>query len=299
MDQIKQKKTTEILRMIVQIVFFLVFPSAFASAFSAVKDVFAAFAAQEPLTLTPFGKILIFLIAFTAIFGRFFCGYACAFGAAGDWIWKLSQLIRQKTGKKFPAIPGSIRKSESCAQKVSGNEKKSANNAQKLLQCGKYLILGIILILCFMGQSEVVNQNSPWTVFSLLRSGKLPGKEMIPAVILLVIIIAGMAVCERFFCQYLCPLGAVFSVVPVLPAGALKRHEETCIPGCSLCARGCPVSLKLGTEEIREGECIRCNRCIAGCPRGSISGGLPVSTASHVLVIVQAAALLLVLKFVI
>ena len=279
MDRVKKKKVYDLLRLAVQIVFFIVFPSAFASAFTSVKEIFAAFSKGAELSWTPFVKTAVFLLAFTIIFGRFFCGYACAFGSLGDWVYKVSAFIQKKTGKKIPGIP---------------------KQAVKYMQCLKYLVLSAVILFCYLGHSSDVNQNSPWTVFSMLISGKLPGQEYIAAGILLILIIVGMAVQERFFCQFLCPMGAIFSLLPVLPTGQLVRDTEKCIHGCSICERGCPVALKLNENDMRDGECIRCNKCIAYCPRGSITAGhMTFDAASPVLVVIQAAALLIVLKFVI
>lgn len=279
MDRVQAKKRTELLRNIIQVVFFIVFPSAFASAFSAVKDAASAFSEGAPLSFTPFAKIFLFLLAFTVICGRFFCGYACAFGTLGDAVYQLSQFVQKKAGKKLPKIP---------------------KNAVRHLQLMKYIVLALIFVLCFLGYSENVSKNSPWTVFSLLMKLKLPAGDMIAGIVLLLLVIAGMAVQSRFFCQFLCPMGAIFSILPVLPTGQLVRDSENCINGCSICERGCPVGLKLGENELREGECLRCNKCLAMCPRGNIRLKLSaLDPASPVWVAVQAAVLLLVLKFVI
>ena len=279
MDRVQTKKKTELLRNIIQIIFLIVFPSAFASAFSAVKEAASAFSEGAALTFSPFAKIFLFLLAFTVIFGRFFCGYACAFGTLGDAVYQLSQFIQKKTGKKLPRLP---------------------KKAVRHLQLMKYVVLGVIFVLCYLGYSGDVGKNSPWTVFSLLMKLKLPTGDMIAGIVLFLLIIAGMAIQSRFFCQFLCPMGAIFSMMPVLPSGQLTRDSENCIKGCSICERGCPVQLKLGENDLREGECLRCNKCISMCPRGNIKlSHFAFDPANPAWVIMQAAVLLLVLKFVI
>ncbi len=279
MDRVKQKKQTELLRNIIQIIFFFFLPSAFSSAFAAVKNAASVFSEGAPLSLTPFAKIFLFLLAFTVICGRFFCGYACAFGTLGDAVYTLSLWIQKKTGKKLPQIPAVW---------------------VKRLQPVKYLVLALVFILCFTGFSEEVNKSSPWTVFSLLVALKSPAGDLAAAGILLGLIVIGMAVQARFFCQFLCPMGALFSLMPVLPTGQLSRNDKECIKGCRICERGCPVRLKIGENDLREGECVRCNRCITACPRGNI--GLKhfmFGAADPIFVLFQAAVLILVLKFVI
>lgn len=279
MDRVKAKKKTELLRNAIQIIFFFIFPSAFSSAFASVKEIGASLSEGAPLTFSPFAKTAVFLLAFTVICGRYFCGYACAFGTLGDGVYQLSQLIQRKTGKKIPRIP---------------------SRAVRYMQLLKYVVLAGIFVLCFLGYQGDVNKNSPWTLFSVLMSLKKPSADMIAAGVLLLLIIIGMAVQSRFFCQFLCPMGALFSLMPVLPSGQLVRDEESCIHGCQICERGCPVRLKFGVNDLREGECVRCNKCLAMCPRGNIGlKHFPVSAADPVWVIFQGAVLLIVLKFVI
>lgn len=279
MDRVKARKKTELIRNIIQLFFFFIFPSAFSSAFAAVKETAASLSQGLPLAFSPFARILLFLLAFTVICGRFFCGYACAFGTAGDAVYMASQFIQKKTGKKLPKIP---------------------QKAVRYLQLVKYLVLAAIFVLCFMGEQETVNQNSPWTLFSVLISLKSPSSDMAAAGVLLLLTIAGAAVQSRFFCQFLCPMGAVFSLMPVLHSGQLVRDSENCIHGCSICERACPVSLKLGENDMREGECIRCHKCLHACPRGNIKLKMSVfSPDSTAWIVIQAAVLLLVLKFVI
>ena len=87
---------------------------------------------------------------------------------------------------------------------------------------------------------------------------------------LLVLILLGMAVQPRFFCQFLCPMGAVFALLPVLPFARLHRQSDGCIPGCNACKQQCPVCLKLEETSLRSGECIACEACVGTCPKQNI-----------------------------
>lgn len=245
-----RRKQATILRCLVQVLFFLLAPAVFSSAFAGVKEVFSAFSSGALLEWSSFTAILVLVLGFTVVFGRFFCGYACAFGALGDWIYSLSAFIQKKCHRRLPKLPAKV---------------------QRGLQWVKFVVLAVILLLCVLGKQEAVNGNSPWTVFSLLRSGHgIPAGYGV-AIVLLVIILLGMAVQERFFCQFLCPLGAIFSLLPVLPTGQLRRAEGGCLAGCSACEKNCPVTLKLERNSLRSGECVSCGRCGNTCPRGNVS----------------------------
>ena len=58
---------------------------------------------------------------------------------------------------------------------------------------------------------------SPWDVFSMLHAGNFRLSSYTPGIVLLVLILVGMFFEERFFCRFLCPMGAVFSLLPILP----------------------------------------------------------------------------------
>ncbi|WP_371225645.1 4Fe-4S binding protein [Roseovarius sp. 2305UL8-3] len=74
------------------------------------------------------------------------------------------------------------------------------------------------------------------------------------------LLIAGLFV-ERFFCRYLCPLGAALAI----PARMrmfdwLKRYRECGAP-CQTCANQCPVQAIHPTGEINPNECVNCLHC--------------------------------------
>ena len=135
----------------------------------------------------------------------------------------------------------------------------------------KYLVLAGIVVLCAAGVYGKLSGTSPWEVFSRLTALRLPPEGFGVGILLFVLILIGMAVHPRFFCQFLCPMGAVFALLPVLPFAQLHRDGEQCIPGCNACANHCPVSLKLDEASLRSGECIGCEACVGICPRENIS----------------------------
>lgn len=236
-------------RIIVQIIFFFAAPALFAQSFGGIKEIFTAFGQGQPLSLSTFVIRLVILCIVTIIFGRIFCGWACAFGAIGDWIYQFVHFLLGKIGVKLPQIPDRV-----------------LHYMQKI----KYLVCVLILGLCFAGQSAIVTKYSPWTVFSLLTARNFALASYVIGIFLLLLIILGMILQERFFCQCLCPMGAIFSLLPEIPPLSMKRNQENCIPNCQLCRKNCPVSIKVQENSIQEGECIRCGRCMQGCPKQNI-----------------------------
>ena len=119
-------------------------------------------------------------------------------------------------------------------------------------------------------QEKLLTGASPWEVFSRLTALHLPPEGFGVGIGLLVLILLGMAVQPRFFCQFLCPMGAVFALLPVLPFARLHRQSDGCIPGCNACEQQCPVCLKLEETSLRSGECIACEACVGTCPKQNI-----------------------------
>ncbi|MBI5166034.1 MAG: regulatory protein NosR [Magnetospirillum sp.] len=75
-----------------------------------------------------------------------------------------------------------------------------------------------------------------------------------------VLLAAGLFV-ERFFCRYLCPLGAALAIPARLRMFEwLKRHNE-CGKPCQRCANECPVQAIHPDGRINPNECISCLHC--------------------------------------
>lgn len=251
--QLKKKKAKQqrLVRAVIQLIFFISMPSAFVAGFSGVKYIFNQIGTGSVLEKNSFLLTLIGLCGFTVFGGRFFCGYVCAFGSLGDFVYWGSGLVQTKVLKR---------------KKQYSPPEGMFSLAQKL----KYLILVLIVILCTMGVYSSFSGISPWDIFSQLTAGRLNLNGYITGLILMILILAGMAVQERFFCQFLCPMGAVFALLPVFPVSILKRDEPNCAKGCTACQKKCPVHLRLDEDSLRSGECIRCGKCSGVCPRGNI-----------------------------
>ena len=276
----RQKKTLMYkgTRTAIQIMFFILAPSLFTEAFGGIKSIFQSFSAGQVLEYNSFVKTLVILCGFTILTGRFFCGYACAFGAIGDWIYALSQYIQKVIGKKK-------------GKKVRLPD--ISKTLQRRLQWIKYGILAIIVILCAMGVYGSLHGWSPWDVFSMFRAWNLRLSGYAVGVILLILIVIGMAWKERFFCQFLCPMGAVFALLPVLPWTKLNRERENCLKGCSVCERNCPTAVSLEKDGFRDGECIRCNRCTENCPKRNIGTSISSWKGNEIWSLILEAVLLL------
>ncbi len=87
------------LEVFIRAVFFVLYPALFSTAFTGVKMLVGQVAGKKALEWNTFVMTLVILIIFTICFGRFFCGFLCAFGSYGDCMYVLSSALRKKCKK--------------------------------------------------------------------------------------------------------------------------------------------------------------------------------------------------------
>lgn len=236
-------------RVAVQAVFLLLAPSLFNAAFNGVKYLFTQLGVNGPVAATSFLVLLVGSVAFTIVFGRFFCGYACAFGTVGDWLYGAFEFVRAKTPIPRPRFSPRL---------------------VKILSAGKYVVLAAICAACFFAVWPEVSGYSPWVAFAGIIDGSLDGVAGL-SIILLGLVAVGMIVRERFFCQFLCPMGAVFSLLPMLRLSQFKRIPGHCARNCGRCHDVCPVDIWPDAESPLHGECISCGKCADSCPLSNVN----------------------------
>jgi polyferredoxin len=252
----------QIIRHACQLAAFIIYPGLFVSVFLAVKDIYTAlisgkfaWSVQAP---SVFLIIAVFLV--TIIFGRFFCGFICSFGAMGDLMWFISSHTLKP---RF----------------------RVSSQADRIL---KYLKYAVLLVIVLIGWTFAVfdfdGYSSPWTVFAMaasVKSWSQPTFLLTVGALLLLIIIAGSLLIERFFCRYLCPLGALFCLTSRIRLFRIRKPRRKC-DKCSLCTYKCSMGIPLGeTDIVKSGECIDCFACTDVCPKGNATANqAPIVTAA-------------------
>ena len=161
----KKQRKVRLIRAAIQLIFFIAAPSLFSTAFAGIKSIFLAIGGQQSVTWNSFLDITALLLIITILFGRHFCGYACAFGSLGDALYELTAFIRAKCfGKK----------------KKHGYPEEWVHRLQKV----KYVILAFLLLSCITGFYSKLQGMSPWDVFSMLTTGRLPKSTYIVGTVL-------------------------------------------------------------------------------------------------------------------
>lgn len=192
---------------------------------------------------------------FGTLFGRFVCGWLCPFGLVQDLLGKIPVPFKRKT------LPG-----------------------HKILSYLKYLVLLILVILLPMFVRSAMGQGEPWFCAYLCPSGTLfagipllalkgdlrgfIGGTFFWKLGVLIAVLTLSTVVNRPFCQYLCPLGALYGLFNPI---ALYRYkvEEHCVD-CGACQKACPFDIDV-SQTPNSAACIRCGACQKACPAGAIT----------------------------
>ena len=252
-----------IARAAVQLVAFILVPGLFISVFSALGAIWKSILSSTFRFDEQAANILLLAVVFivTAVWGRFFCGFICSFGALQDLLWL--------GGRHLPFRPV-------FSQKVD-----------RVLKYLKYAVLLFIVIGVWTFGITGDTVWSPWTIFGMYASPwkGVPSQAMFLSVggLLLLLTIIGSLLIERFFCKYLCPLGALFTLASHFRVFKLKRDSASCSGSCRVCSRKCSMSIPLYQyDKVRSGECIDCMKCTTACARGNINAE-PVAAVSGTL----------------
>lgn len=197
-----------------------------------------------------FGGAVTFLAAFAAaavlsvLIGRFFCGWLCAFGTFNDYVYLISGKIFKK---KF----------------------KIARSVDEKFKYLKYVVLICIIIFIWTFNLSPKYNINPWDAFAQLPQIGTVAPQIPIAFILLALITIGAMFIERFFCRYLCPLGAILSIFSKFKIMSISKPSEKC-GNCQLCTRNCPMGINLSKiETVDSGECISCFKCVDVCHRSN------------------------------
>lgn len=219
----------------------LVFLGWYANAQLSVVNLMALFGALvtgfswQAFLLDPLTFILWFSLAAALIFwGRgAYCGWLCPFGALQEITNKIARAchIPQWT------LPWGLH--------------------ERLWPLKYMIFLGLFGVsLMSIDQAEQYAEIEPFKTAIVLKFVRAwPFVAYVAA-----LLAAGLFV-ERFYCRYLCPLGAALAI----PARMrmfdwLKRYHECGAP-CQTCANECPVQAIHPTGEINPNECVNCLNC--------------------------------------
>ncbi|GIR09727.1 MAG: FMN-binding protein [Alphaproteobacteria bacterium] len=186
---------------------------------------------SDPLLIV----LMSYVIVTFFVWGRgVFCGWLCPFGALQEIIANIGKFLKIKQIK------------------IPEKYNKTSLNI-------KYIILLTLFITCFIAPN-FLNLGSEIEPFKTAISMKF-NREWYYVIYAILLLAVGLFI-ERFFCRFICPLGAFMAIGGKLRIfnSFLKRRNE-CGSPCKLCSNECPIDAIEKNGKINMNECFYCLDC--------------------------------------
>ena len=209
-------------------------------------------------------------IGLTLVVGRFFCGFACPLGT-----------INQATGWV-------ARRGLNLAGRVEANRHRRP-------QAWKYYFLAFLLALAFMGSVQtgiidplpLLHRSVNLALFPLADNGlgvlsdepRFYASAWLIGVVFLTVVGLNL-VLPRFFCRFVCPLGALFGLLGRFSPWRIGKTSDKC-GDCCICEEYCEGACRPSGKFIA-GECVMCMNCLHRCPAGRVTFAGKPSAAGEV-----------------
>lgn len=198
-------------------------------------------------TRTPY-YLLGILLLFGLMLGRTICGFLCPAGLLQELLYKI----------KTPKL--------------------KKNSYTRVFSYTKYVILValVIVIPMFINSPTFCKYICPVGTFEggiglLSNPNNTDYLAMLGSIFtwkfaVLVVIIVLCIFIYRFFCRFICPLGAIYGFFNKFALIGIKLNKDKCTE-CGLCVSQC----KMDIRHVGDHECINCGECIPVCPTKAIS----------------------------
>lgn len=203
------------------------------------------------------------VMGFGLLFGRFICGFLCPFGLIQELLHKIP-FYRVKKIWKWPIYI-------------------------------KYLLLAVFVVGLPTFATNAFGMGDPAFCKYICPAGTLTAGLPLLATnpslqnsigrlfflkmgIALAVVIGSLAI-YRFFCRFLCPLGAFYGLFNKVSLYRLSYASHQCVH-CGACARACKMAIDPSATPDSP-ECIRCGDCVESCKFSALSSGFAKWSAAE------------------
>ncbi len=208
--------------------------------------------------------VLGIIMLYGLIFGRTICGWLCPVGLSQELLYKIKTPKLQKS------------------------------RVTRILSYFKYVLLFLLVVVIpviyinasaqipafckyvcpagvFEGGFFLIGHSNNSILYTLL------GAIFTWKFFLFVIFVVASIFIFRFFCRFICPLGAIYGFFNKFSFLGVKVDKDKCNE-CGMCVDHC----KMDVKKVGDHECIQCGECIEGCPSKAISYKLSKMSLSDI-----------------
>lgn len=230
------------------------------------------------------GRVLwsFLLVGATLVIGRFFCAFICPMGASIDF---LDPLFFRKVKRSGPKADSGLRKVKYIlllifvAAALAGSSLVFFMDPIAFLtRFYTFVIYPLVITVIDLGLDLLrpVFQGFRWIGLAHLHYPQPVYYMTILTLLIFGGILALNRLAPRFWCRYLCPLGALLSLIS--PLGIFKRRVSQKCNLCLVCQKTCPMgAIDETATTTHSPECIQCRNCAEICPKEAVSFPVRVS----------------------
>lgn len=179
--------------------------------------------------------IWIYTFATLFIWGRgVFCGWLCPFGALQEMLAWIAKKL------KIPQF-------------------KIKEPTHRKLQKLKYVIVAVLCAICFydLGLAQTLSEIEPFKTSITLGFDR----EWYFVAFAVGLLAIGMFI-HKFYCRYICPLGAGLGVLGRFHLFEWLDRRDDCGKPCQVCNVRCEIKAIPKTGDVDYNECIQCLECL-------------------------------------
>ena len=189
--------------------------------------------------------LVLAILVVTLQIGRFYCAVVCPMGVFQDiFIWVHKLLF----GKKHPY------------------------RYRKPQNWLRYTVLALFVVAMLVGLNSIAVLIAPYSAYARMVTG-LHASGLVQWIAIATLVVIGLLsfTMGRLWCNTLCPVGSLLSLVSRYRLIGIRIDADKCA-GCRKCEKGCKaMCIDVDNKTVDSSRCVNCFNCLSECKAGAIS----------------------------